>query len=77
MASIGHHLARRALDVTQEHFSSQVGSIHGSNPAEEPQDDTQIKQLATWGIALLWITAMLYIAMVSAVSLTRVACFMY
>lgn len=70
MASLGHHLVRRALDVTQEHFSSPGGSIHGFNPADEPQDDTQIKQLATWGIALLWITAILYTAMMSAVSLT-------
>ncbi len=69
MASLGHHLVRRALDVTQEHFSSPVGSVHAFNPTDEPQDDTQIKHLATWGIALLWITAILYFAMMSAVSL--------
>jgi len=72
MASIGHHLIRRAFDVTQDHFSSPAGSIHGFNPADEPQDDTKIKQLATWGIVLIWVTAILYMAMMSAVSLTWV-----
>ena len=66
MASVGHHLVRRALDATQEHFSSS----QGINPADEPQgqQDAEIKRLAMWSIALIWVTIILFTAMMSAVS---------
>lgn len=63
MASIGHHLMRRAFDATQDHFSSPTAI----NPADEGQDDTEIKRLAVWAVALIWATFILYMAMMSAV----------
>jgi hypothetical protein len=75
MASIGHHLVRRALDVTQDHFNSPDGSLHAFKAADEPLDDTRRKQLIKCGIVLVWITAILYFAVMSAVSLIRVAHF--
>lgn len=76
MASIGHHLVRRAFDVTNEHFNSPTGSLRagqGVNPADEPQDDTR-EQWATFGIALFWVTALIYMAIMSAVSHGSVPC---
>ena len=69
MASIGHHLARRAFDATQEHFSSPAG-FQAINPADEPQgqDDERARAVAMWAIALIWVTGILYMAMMSAVS---------
>ena len=55
MSGIAHSLVRRAVDVTQQHYSS-------------PQGDDQIKQIALWGVILLWVTGVLYFATVSAVS---------
>lgn len=63
MASIGHHLARRAFDVTQDSFRAS----QSTNPADEPQDDAR-KQRLTWGIALIWVTAIIFMAIMSAVS---------
>lgn len=69
MSGIGHHLVRRAFDATQEHFNSQ-GGFRGINPADEPQgqDEARIKQIAMWGIALIYLTGILYMALMSAVS---------
>jgi len=71
MSSIGHHLVRRAFDVTQEHFSSPAG-FQGINPADEPQgqDDARVKELALWAMAIIYITGILYMAMMSAVSIS-------
>lgn len=59
MSEVAHHLVRRGLQVTQAHY------------ATSSDDETQIKQIAVWGMVLLWTTAVLYMAMVSAVSLTN------
>ena len=69
MSSIGHHLVRRAFDATQDHFSSSTG-FRGIDPADEPQgqDEARIKQLAVWGIAVVYMTGILYMAIMSAVS---------
>ncbi len=58
MSDIAHHLLRRGIDATQQNFNNRSGG----------QDD-QIKRIATWGIALIWVTGVLYLAMMSAVSL--------
>lgn len=66
MASLAHHLVRRGLDATQEHFISP----QGINPADEPQgqDDAELKRLAMWAITLIWVTSILFMALMSAVS---------
>lgn len=71
MSSIGHHLVRRAFDATQDHLTSSSG-FRGINPADEPQgqDDARIKQLAIWGIAIIYLTGILYMAIMSAISYT-------
>ena len=58
MSGIAHSLVRRGVEATQQHYNS-------------PQDNNedQIKQIALWGMVLIWITGVLYLAMVSAVSL--------
>ena len=73
MSSIGHHLVRRAFDVTQEHLGANGGFAHSINPADEPQgqDDTQIKAIAMWGIGLIWVTGVIYLATMSAVSISE------
>jgi hypothetical protein len=58
MSGIAHGLVRRGLEVTQQHYNS-----------PQSDDDEQIKHVATWGLALIWVTFILYLAMVSAVSL--------
>ena len=58
MSDIAHHLLRRGFDATQQHYNN-VGD----------QDEDQIKQIATFGMVLIWVTAILYFAMMSAVSL--------
>ncbi|KAL9131460.1 MAG: hypothetical protein Q9217_000608 [Psora testacea] len=60
MSDIAHSLVRRAVDVTQQHYANENNGDH----------DPQIKQIAMWAMALLWITALMYMAMVSAISYT-------
>ncbi len=61
MSDIIHHLVRRGIDATNQHYA-QV------QPAENGEEDQpQIKQIALWGIILLWATTILYFVMVSAV----------
>ena len=57
MSGIAHSLVRRGIDATQQHYNSPQG-----------QNDDSIKQIAVWGMVLLWVTGVLYLAMVSAVS---------
>ena len=57
MADVAHSLARRALEVTQQHV----------NNVDSPEDHP-LKQIALWGFLLLWVTMILYMAVVSAVS---------
>ena len=57
MSDIAHSLVRRAVDVTQQQYANENNG----------GDEHQIKQIAVWGMALLWITVLLYMAMVSAV----------
>ena len=56
MSGIAHHLVRRAVVVTQQHYNTPQGD-----------NDDQIKQIATWGMILIWVTGVLYFAMMSAV----------
>ena len=63
MSDIAHHLLRRGIDTVQQNYNS----------ASDGQDD-QIKRIATWGIALIWVTGILYLAMVSAVSISLQPC---
>ena len=58
MSDIAHHLLRRGIDATQQNYNE------AGNDQEDP-----LKQIATWGIALIWVTSILYFAMMSAVSL--------
>lgn len=69
MSSLGQHLVKRSIQAAQDHFSS-PGGYEVVNPADEPQDGEKIKALAIWGIVLVWVTAILYLAMMSAVSTT-------
>ena len=57
MSGIAHNLVRRAVDATQQHY----------NTVQEDNDD-QIKRIAMWGMVLIWVTGVLYFAMMSAVS---------
>ena len=57
MSGIAHNLVRRAVAVTQQHYSTPQGD-----------NDDQIKQIAMWGMILIWVTGVLYFAMMSAVS---------
>ena len=57
MSEIAHSLVRRAVDVTQQHY-------------ETNGEDHQVKRMAIWGMILLWATAMIYMATISAVSLS-------
>ena len=57
MSGIAHNLVRRAVDATQQHYNT----VQGDN-------DDQIKQIAMWGMVLIWVTGVLYFAMMSAVS---------
>ena len=57
MSGIAHNLVRRAVYATQQHY----------NTLQEDNDE-QIKQIAMWGMILIWVTGVLYFAMMSAVS---------
>ena len=57
MSGITHNLVRRAVDATQQHY----------NTLQEDNDE-QIKRIAMWGMILIWVTGVLYFAMMSAVS---------
>lgn len=59
MSDIAHHLVRRAVGVTQQHYAQTTVNGEG-----EPE----FKQIAAWGFVLLWGTVLLYLALVSAVS---------
>lgn len=61
MSEIAHHLIRRAVDVTQLH-QAQASTV------SDGDDGLHLKKLATWGVVLLWVTGILYLAIVSAVS---------
>ena len=69
MASIGHHLARRAIQSTQDHFASPAGSweIVPENELRGP-NDAHIKEMAVWATIIVWVTAILYMTVMSAVS---------
>ena len=56
MSDIAHNLVRRAVAVTQQHYNTPQGD-----------NDDQIKQIAMWGMVLIWVTGVLYFAMMSAV----------
>ncbi|MCJ1460407.1 hypothetical protein MMC28_010789 [Mycoblastus sanguinarius] len=60
MSSVAHHLVSRAVDATQQHFSTPV----------DGNDDTQIKRVAVWGVVLVWVTAIIYMAFMAAISYT-------
>ncbi|KAL9102542.1 MAG: hypothetical protein Q9163_002321 [Psora crenata] len=60
MSNIAHALVRRAVDVTKQHYAN------GANGG----DEQEIKMLAFWGLALLWITVLLYMSIVSVISYT-------
>ena len=66
MASLGHHLARRAVEVAQNHITS-PSAFENVNSGSNSQDEPEIKMIATWGIVLLWVTAVLYMSIMSAV----------
>ena len=57
MSGIAHNLVRRAVDVTQQHYNTSQGD-----------NDDQIKRIAMWGMILIWVTGVLYFAMMSAVN---------
>lgn len=57
MSGIAHNLVRRAVDVTQQHYNTPQGD-----------NDDQIKQIALWGMILIWVTGVIYFAIMSAVS---------
>ena len=57
MSGITHNLVRRAVDATQQHYS-----------ILQEDNDEQIKRIAMWGMILIWVTGVLYFAMMSAVS---------
>ena len=61
MSEIAHHLVRRAVDVTNQHYAQ-------ASSAGEQDGEPKIKQIATWGVVLLWMTGVLYMALASAVS---------
>ena len=63
MSDIAHSLVRRAVDVTQQHYAN-----------EPDNNDETVRKIAIWGIVLLWATALIYVAMVSAVSLLPINC---
>ena len=58
MSDIAHSLVRRAVDVTQQHYANDGNG----------GDENEVKKIAMWAMALIWTTALLYMAMVSAVS---------
>ena len=69
MASIGHHLARRAIETTQDHFGSSSGPWVVVPESElDGQNDVHIKEIALWGTIVIWVTAILYMTVMSAVS---------
>lgn len=62
MSDIIHQLVRRGVDATNEHYAQ-------SQPAQDGQEDQpKIKEIAVWGMVLLWVTTVLYFVMLSAVS---------
>ena len=63
MSDIADHLVRRAIDVAQS-------SMAQASAANSEPEEHEIKQLAAWGIFLLWATTIVYLAMVSAVRAT-------
>ena len=58
MSGIAHNLVRRAVAVTQQQYNT---------PQPQGDNDDQIKQIAMWGMILIWVTGVLYFAMMSAV----------
>ena len=57
MSALAQNLFRRAVYATQQHYNT---------PQED--NDEQIKRIAMWGMILIWVTGVLYFAMMSAVS---------
>ncbi|KAL6715137.1 hypothetical protein ACLMJK_007400 [Lecanora helva] len=71
MSSVGHHLVRRALDVSsqaQAHFSS----LQEIDVASKSQEDHDIhpRNLALLCIGAIWVTIIAFMAMMSAISYT-------
>lgn len=65
MADIIHHVVRRGIDATNEHYAQLQTSENGQ------EDQPEIKELVLWGMILLWATSILYFVIVSAVSWNR------
>ena len=57
MSGIAHNLVRRAVGISHQYYNTPQGD-----------NDDQIKQIALWGMILIWATGVLYFAMMSAVS---------
>ena len=57
MSNLGHHLVRRAAEMTYEKAGS----------GENPQDDQKLRMMVTGGLVLLWVTGILYMSIMSAV----------
>lgn len=63
MSEIAHHVLRRALDATNAHYSPEW------TLPESVDDQPEFKQIAVWGMVLLWATVILFMAFMSMVSL--------
>ena len=63
MSDILHHLVRRGVDAANQHYA-QVQPREGEN---EPES----KELALWGLILLFVTFALYFVVISAVSVSK------
>ena len=60
MSAVIHHLVRRGVEVTEQHFI-----------AKGDQTFTHEFSIPKWGVALLWITALVYLVTLAAVRLVR------
>jgi len=61
MSGVVHHLISRGIDATQQGWTAQ---------SLEQQPEVNEFQMPTWGIVTLWLTALLYIGAMFAVSPT-------
>lgn len=59
MSAVIHHLVRRGVEVTEQHFS-----------AKGDQTFAAEFSIPKWGVALLWTTALVYLATLAAVRYT-------
>ena len=58
MSEFAHSLVRRAVEVSNHHYAN-----------ESAKNEDEAKIIAIWGMVLLWVTVLVYMAVVSAVSL--------